>query len=482
MTFNPAVVYAAISWVLVITALIYIPRRRRPSSGTAWILLIVLLPIPGWLAFVVFGNYKLPKNRRDIQARINATIDEQIEQAKQESSVAFIDPEVKTQFHSVKLLAQEYGRLPAVAANSLDVLTDYNGAIETIVRDIEAARKTVFIEYYAMTLDDTTQPLFDALVAAKARGVDVRVMYDTWGSKKYPGKKPMLASLDDAGIAYEAILPLHPPGKSYVRPDLRNHRKIVVIDNAIGYTGSQNMIDRAYHRKDDIYYDELVVRMTGPVVLELGTLFMTDWISEGGSLEYRIEAPTDDPYSLPGATMQVLPSGPGFDGENNLKVFTHLLHLARTEITIVNPYFVPSEGLLGAIVAAAKRGVRVRMINSQAMDQWMIGYAQRSYYTTLLEAGVEVYLYNAPKLLHSKYILVDNEVTVVGSSNMDMRSFELNSELSLICYDTAIATEMSQITEMYQERSTRLDYDTWEERSVYKRTLENITRLTSAFQ
>ncbi|GMA35067.1 phospholipase D-like domain-containing protein [Demequina litorisediminis] len=158
------------------------------------------------------------------------------------------------------------------------------------------------------------------------------------------------------------------------------------------------------------------------------------------------------------------------------------MHLAKTDIVIVNPYFVPSEALLEAIVSAAHRGVRVSMINSEAMDQWMIGYAQRSYYGVLLEAGVEIYLYKAPTLLHSKYIVVDGEVAIVGSSNMDMRSFELNSELSLISYDEAVAKQMTAITATYQAASNRLTLDAWRQRPRYRRTLENITRLTSAIQ
>lgn len=478
----PATLSAVLWWVLIVLAVVVIPPRRRPTAGMAWILLIVILPIPGWIAFLLLGHYKLPRARRDVQTRINATIDAQVVKATEDMGVGVIDADVGPGYRSVERLAWDYGRLPVMAGNDLELLTDYDASLAAIVRDIDAARETVWVEYYAMTLDDTTRPFFEALAAAKRRGVDVRVLYDAWGSRSYDGKKPMLQFLESAGIAHRAILPLRFPGRGYVRPDLRNHRKIVVVDNAIGYTGSQNMIDRTYHRKDDIYYDELVVRVSGPITLELATLFMTDWVSEGGTFDDPIRPSRTVASSRPGVSLQVLPSGPGFDGENNLTVFTHLLHLARTEIIIVNPYFVPSEALLGAIVSAAHRGVRVRMINSESIDQWMIGYAQRSYYGVLLEAGVEIYLYRAPILLHSKYIVVDGEVAIVGSSNMDMRSFELNSELSLICYDKAVAQEMTAITETYQGASSQLTAEAWRDRPLYRRSLESITRLTSAIQ
>lgn len=481
-----ATIYLVIEWSLRLLALIVVPRRRTPSSGTAWLLVIFLVPVPGWVAFAALGNYKLPKVRRDIQTRINQRIDEQLENIKQSnrSGGPIIDPVLPQKYQSLETLTQEYGRLPSLAANSLDIITDYNVSIARITDGIKKAKSLVYIQSFALALDDTTEPLFEALKAAKQRGVDIRVLFDSWGSRRYPRRKEMVQLLDNAGIPFQAMLPIRFPGPSYVRPDLRNHRKLVVIDNAIAYTGSQNLIDRHYNRSDDISFEELVVQLTGPVVLELSALFTTDWISEGGGQPDHdiVPAPETPLYSASGSIMQVLPSGPGFPDENNLKVFTHLMHRADRKITIVNPYFVPPESLLSAILSAATRGVQVRLINSEAIDQWMVGYAQRSFYDMLLEAGVEVYLYKKPNLLHSKVIVVDDEVAIIGSSNMDMRSFELDLELSVICYDETIAKQVQAKAELYRSESKQLSLSEWRKRPIYRQILENLARLTSALQ
>lgn len=483
MTF--AIFIIIIDWILRILALLVVPPRRSPSSGTAWLLLMMLFPIPGWLLFALLGHYKLPRARRNIQARINTEIEARIAALRQTTdSKAFMHPHIPAKYQSVQQLAESYGHLPSLTGNALTLQPEYEAAFDDMVRDINRAKYSVYVEYYAATLDEATRPVFEALAAARQRGVDVRVLFDAWGSRSYAGYRPMQAFMQQADIPFHAMLPLHWPwSRHYVRPDLRNHRKIVVIDNATAYTGSQNLIDRTYHRKDIIVYDELVVRVVGPAVLEMTTLFLTDWISEGGVADNT----TERTLSLPKlqkkqAILQLLPSGPGFVDENNLHVFTHLIHMADDSVMIVNPYLVPPAPLLEALTTAAQRGVRVQIINSQAIDQWMVGYAQRSFYQTLLEAGVEIYLYNGPRLLHAKFMIVDEEVAIVGSSNMDMRSFELTSELSLICYDQAISRRMTRLAHDYRRTSERVDLQQWSQRPTWRRMLENIARLTSAVQ
>lgn len=469
-----------INCVLWMIALLVIPPRRSPSSGTAWLLLITLLPVPGWLLFALLGHYKLPKNRRDIQKRINKDIDQAIAQLPTQA----VEPIMgSSRFMPTNDLATAYGRLPSLPGNKVTIQADYDQALADMTRDIDAAKASVYVEYYAATLDVSTQAFFAALVRAHERGVDVRVLFDSWGSRSYEGYRPMRALLDEVGIPYYAMLPLKIIGTlEYVRPDLRNHRKIVVIDRTIGYTGSQNLIDKTYHRKDAIVYDELVVRVVGPVALEVAALFMTDWVSEGGTAGRIAIQPSFTFDKKHHATLQVLPSGPGFESENNLHVFTDLIYRAERSITIVNPYLVPPESLLSAIQSAAHRGVQVQIVNSRAIDQWMVGYAQRSFYASLLEAGVEIYLYDFPYLLHTKIMVIDDEVAIVGSSNMDMRSFNLTSELSLLCYDAAVAKNMKKVTATYLQKSQRLPLDEWRQRSVTQRVLENIARLTSALQ
>ena len=471
--------------LLNIVALLIVPRNRKPSSGTAWLLVIFLLPFLGWILFLILGSNKLPKSRRDVQSSVNAIVDKEYSAIKKVTTLRqVVGVPVPKKYQAVAQLTESLGRLPVIDKSSIQPITDYNETIEQIVKDIARAKHVVYIGYYILTLDDTTEPLFAALEAALERGVEVKVLYDAFGSRGFDGYKPMKKRLDAAGIRHYPILPLRLPGKNYTRPDLRNHRKIVVIDQNIGYTGSQNLVTRNYHRKDDIVYDELVVRLVGPIVYELNAIFLADWHAESGDplKTFRSKLIPSKIKGSSSALMQMLPSGPGYPDENNLKVFVQLLYEAERSILIVNPYFVPPEPLMAAIVSAARRGVKIQMVNSEAKDQWMVAHAQRSYYEQLLKAGVDIYLYKKPTLLHSKCMVIDEEVAVIGSSNMDFRSFELISELSLICYDIKIAKQISKIGETYIAHSNQLALHKWQERSRFKRIVDNLARLSSSLQ
>jgi cardiolipin synthase len=310
------------------------------------------------------------------------------------------------------------------------------------------------------------------------------VLFDAFGVFKNRAYKDLTNNLNTIGADWYSMLPARFPGKNFNRPDLRNHRKIVVIDGDIGYTGSQNIIQRNYHRSDDLYYDELMVRVEGPVVMQLQAAFVTDWYSESNELLTRDEAADFDFTTVQtGDTLaQVIPSGPGYDNDNNLKIFTSLIHTADKKIVIVNPYFVPDDSLMIALTSAAQRGVEVIMVNSEIMDQRMVGHAQRSYYEELLKAGVQIFLYNKPILLHSKYLTIDDDIATVGSSNLDMRSFQLDLEVTLLIYDKAVVKELTHMTDTYLKKSKLLTLSAWQSRTKRTKLLDNIARLTASLQ
>lgn len=472
------IIFFIIGFLLSITGLLIVPRNRKPSAGMAWLLVIFLLPYVGWILFLLLGTNKLPKKRRDSQTVLDYIIDKRVAALKDE----MIDI-VPTKYQSVARLATSLGRMPPLPGQSESFMTDYGKTIDAIVKDIDAARTSVYVEYYILTLDRTTTPVFTALKTAVDRGVEVRVLFDWWGVQKFKGYKPMVKFLQLHHIPYHAMLPLKISFRDYLRPDLRNHRKLLVIDQKLGYVGSQNLIARSYNRKDGIVYDELVVRLKGVVVKELSALFAYDWSIESDeplshALSDELQLPAVEDTSL----LQILPSGPSYHDQNNLKVFTFAINRAEHDIFIANPYFVPSEDLLVAIVSAVKRGVRVRMINSEAIDQWMVGHAQRSYYDEILEAGVELYLYKKPALLHSKFLVIDEEMAIVGSSNLDIRSFELNQELSLIIYSKAETKRLLAIRDLYLERSYKLDLEKWRKRKIRRQLFDSVARLTSNIQ
>jgi cardiolipin synthase A/B len=473
-----------IDWSIRIVALFVVPRNRKPSVGMAWLLFIFLIPTVGMFFFIVIGSPKLPKSRRNAQKMLDRIIKKALKDFQATHDDALLKAQVPAKYLPLAKLSESLGGLPVFSGNTVDVLPEYNEVIKRIVTDIDAAKQFVHLEYFIIALDEVTLPIFDALARAVKRGLVVRVMYDSLSTKRYPKHKEMKQRLLDDGVKVQPMLALKFPGKGYVRPDLRNHRKLVVIDGEIGYTGSQNLVQRDYHRKDDIYYDEMVVRLKGPIALQLAAVFISDWFSETGVLlDYDDTSKVPATIKSHGSSMaQVLPSGPGYDDENNLKLFTALIHLAQERIVIVNPYFVPDDALTNAITSATHRGVEVIMINSEAMDQWMVGHAQRSFYEPFLRAGVKIYLYKAPILLHSKFMTVDNEIATVGSSNLDLRSFFLDLEVTLISYDPKVVKTLRKVEEQYLAKSTQLHLKQWLKRPKVQNLMDNIARLTSALQ
>ena len=478
-------VWFIIDWIIRIVALFVVPRNRKPTAGMAWLLFIFLVPILGMFVFLILGNPKLPKSRQNAQKTVNKLIASMVKSFQKNKQLEeLLKADVPEKYQKVAQLNQSLSGMPVVKGNKLKILPEYDKVFDNIIKDIDSAKQFVHMEYFIIALDDTTVPVFDAVARAVERGVSVRVMYDWLSIVRYPRYKEVKKLFESYGAIVQPILPLRFPGKGYVRPDLRNHRKLVVIDGKIGYTGSQNLIQRNYHRKDDIYYDEVVVRVEGPVALELNAVFLSDWFAETGQLLSTGKAISlaKDLITSGSSMMQILPSGPGFEYENNLKAFTSLIHQARKKVIIVNPYFVPDDALTNAIISATKRNVEVIILNSESMDQWMVGHAQRSFYEQFLTAGIKIFLYDAPILLHTKFMVVDDEVVTVGSSNMDIRSFVLNLEVTLFCYDKNIAKDFNKVVDKYLSRSSEVKIKEWSQRTKPQKLLDNLARLTSALQ
>jgi cardiolipin synthase len=261
----------------------------------------------------------------------------------------------------------------------------------------------------------------------------------------------------------------------------------VTVDGRVGWTGSLNLIDSSYLKRGNLRrglrWKELMVRVEGPVVRELDAVFITDWYGETDEL-----LPLDaSVVSVPKAAAQLLdaqvvPSGPSFENDNNLKLFVYLLQNARDRVSITSPYFVPDESTQLAIVTAASRGIAVELFVSEIGDQVMVHHAQRSYYETLLRAGVRIHLYRPPTVLHSKHFSIDDDIAVIGSSNMDIRSFSLNMEVSLLVHGRAFVDELRRVEDAYRAASRELLLEEWLRRPARTRVLDSLMRLTSALQ
>jgi len=463
-----------------VIALGVVPKNRRPSSGMAWLLLIMLVPLFGFVIFLVLGRTKLGRQRDEKQAEVNAIVAERTALVPTLES-DFPGPEY---VKSVATLNRNLGAQPAMPGNHVELFPGYVDSIASMTAEIDRASTWVHVEFYITAWDDVTAPFYEALVRAAERGVTVRLLFDHLGSRGIPGYKEFTARLDTTGIEWHPMLPIAPFKGEWRRPDLRNHRKILVVDGTVAFTGSQNLIEPGYNKpanhKAGREWVELVARVEGPVVSALNVLFATDWYSETG-VKLTDEVGTVPP-TVGDIEGQVIPSGPGFATENNLRAFTTLLYSAQRRLSITSPYFVPDESLLYAITTAAQRGVEVELFVSEAGDQFMVYHAQRSYYEALLRAGVRIYFYPAPAILHSKFFSVDDDVAVIGSSNMDMRSFGLNYEVSLMLLGPEVVGELRKVEDTYRAMSKELILEDWLARSRSSAYLDNVMRLTAALQ
>ena len=484
-----AAVVAVVDLVLRVVALVVVPRDRRPSSAMAWLLLIFFVPSLGVIAFLLIGSPKLPRHRREKQASMNRLIEKAAEGAED----VVVDHPWPAWVEGVTRLNHLLGAMPLLTGNAARVVPDYDDQLRVLAEEIGRAQRYAHVEFYILSFDEATAPVFAAMEDAVRRGVRVRLLLDHIGSWRYPSYKKTKAELDRIGVQWELMLPVQPLKGRYQRPDLRNHRKLVVVDGERAVIGSLNLIDRTYGKRASprsrrMLWQDVLVVLEGPVVAEVDALFVTDWYSETDEL---IDERDPDGEAPPGSLdrepvgdlhCQVVPSGPGFQGQNNLKMFNSLIYGAQRRLSITSPYFVPDESLLTAVTTAAERGVQVELFVGEVGDQFLVFHAQRSYYEALLRAGVKIWLYPAPYVLHAKHLTVDEEISVVGSSNLDIRSFELDLELMLLVLGRGFADQMRDVEDAYRRRSRELTLEEWSERGFWRRLADDLARLTSAVQ
>jgi cardiolipin synthase len=460
---QPGTLYAIAEWSIRIGALIVVPMRRNPAAARAWLLAILFLPIPGLLLFWLIGRPRFPKWRGERFEAMAPMMSDLASRLAAEAPAHAIDDA------GVHGLAATLGGFCATGGNALEPIEDYDAGIARLVADIDAARTSVRILVYIFADDAKGTTVIDALARARRRGVDVHVLLDPVGSHHWV--KGTLRALKAADVAVRQALPFHLI-RARTRRDMRNHRKLFVIDGTIGYIGSQNIVAKDF--KPGIVNREVLLRVTGPVVAAMTGVFLIDWYCETETLldeHVAIPPPTGD------AVLQMLPSGADYPLEGFETLLVWQIHAARERAVMVTPYLIPDEDLIGAMRTARARGVEIDLIVSAIADQWLVSLAQCSYYDALLEAGVRIHRYR-DHLLHAKSVSIDRRLGIVGSSNVDLRSFQLNEEVSLLLYDTASIDRLEAIQRDYIAGSDRLELETWRQRPAARKLAENLARLT----
>jgi len=419
---------------------------RQPAARIAWIVVVLSLPFAGIAAYLLFGEVSIGRKRiarmKEVVARLQTVI----------SGKTGYPPYIQAgpeEYQQLFKVGHSITGLSPTSGNSATLMEDSNRAVDSMVKDIDAATKHVHLLFYIWLPDNNGCKIVAALMRAAARGVTVRAMADDLGSRLLI-KSQHWRDMRDSGVKLAVALPI---GNPLLRPfagriDLRNHRKILVIDGHITYCGSQNCADPEFLVKAAYApWVDIMMRFEGPVAQQNQYLFASDWMS-------HVEEDITELLKLPvsglaeGFVAQVIGTGPTVRFSAMPEMFESVMNAARRELLISTPYFVPSESMMETLCATAYRGVKTTIIFPARNDSWVVGAASRSYYAALLEAGVEIYEY-VGGLLHAKTLTVDGQVALVGSANMDRRSFDLNYENNILLVDRRATSDLYQRQQTY---------------------------------
>lgn len=528
MSWGPLFATLHYGLALAVAVRVVLKPGMAASARLAWILVIELLPFVGILGWVLFGEVRMRRIDRQRAADVRQAIAERWVQSP------YIVHDLPEPAHAVMAQAATTGGLRPVRGNRLRLLPEDDEAMEQVARAIDAAQHSVDVLYYIWLDDDSGRRIASACADAARRGVTVRVIADAMGSRRFLRSRTW-AGMIAAGVEGVQAFPLGNPFARMLtsRLDLRNHRKIVVVDGRLGFTGSRNCSDMAFSAKPKFGpWVDVMLSLEGPAVRQLELVFVQDWLtasamplrpelltSRPGNRPLAAAAPAsmlapalapavsecDIPWSRvdrpspdlraraetiapllppigaaeePGQIVQVVPTGPDFRPGTLSDVLTTLIHAARHSLTITTPYYVPDEATDAAICAAARRGVAVTMILPARNDSRLVQTVSEGFYAPLLRAGVRIALFQ-PGLIHSKIVSVDGYLALVGTANLDRRSFELNYEVSLLVADRGFVGVLDARQADYLRRSRDLTLDEMRARPALWRATGNLAALAA---
>ncbi|MEH8021154.1 cardiolipin synthase [Rheinheimera metallidurans] len=443
--------------VLSFTTRILLRDDLSPPGRLAWFIVLNVMPYFGVVIYFLFGEidigHRAIKRHKQIFADIKANAAEFMgEKASVEN---LIEPLYRPGFRYAGSINGFY----TVPGNTAELMADDNATITRLIADIDAATDHVHVLFYIWLNDTTGRAIAQALIRAAQRGLTCRAMADGLGSRRLI-RSTLWQDMHAAGVKLAVALSFRNIISTLLlsRFDLRNHRKITVIDARITYCGSRNSADPEFLPKAKYApWVDIMLRFEGPVVAQNQLLFASDWIQATGEPldAFKLNATA----TAAGFPAQVMGVGPTERRAATPQLFANLIASAETQLTISTPYFVPDATLLDSLCAASHRGVRVTLIYPKANDSWIVSAASRSYYHQLLDAGCIIYEFNAG-LLHAKTLTIDNCVSLIGSSNLDLRSFDLNYENNILLQDSTITTAIRDRQQSYITDSELVELNT----------------------
>ncbi|WP_241232730.1 cardiolipin synthase [Paracoccus haematequi] len=458
---------------LALIARVLIRPRLDPSVRLAWIMVIEAVPLVGILAYVLFGEVRM--NQAEVQRM--ADVRDRLTNLRVPNPAVIAEPPDYAQ--PVVAANAAVGGMSALSGNRIHLLEESDGAIDRLIDAIDRARDHVHILFYIWLPDHSGQKVADAVARAAQRGVECRVIVDALGSRLLV-RSPLWTRMQEAGAECVTAFPWGLPFISVLfrRLDLRNHRKILVVDNAVAFSGSRNCADMAFAIKPRFApWVDILMSVEGPVVRQFQSVFLGDWMSYTGKDLGDMLQPVA-PVADPGEVAQVIPTGPDRRQGSISDCLAGMLHAARDRVVITTPYYVPDVALDAAIRAAARRGVEVTMILPGRNDSLVVGATSQGFYYGLLSAGARIMLFQ-DGLLHSKILTVDGRMGMVGSANLDRRSFELNYEVNMAVFDHEFVGELDARQDSYAERSREITLEEVRNWSILRRLRNNLLALAS---
>ena len=424
-------------------------QKKDPAATLAWLMSLVFLPFLGFFIFYFFGPRRVRRSSAKRKGSYEAIKRAFAVESAQQQADSPHDLSV-----SLTRLVQTATGMPLTTAHTIKLLVNGSPKYDSIIKDIDAAKKHVHMEYYIYAGDETGTLIRDALVAAARRGVKVRLLRDGAGS--FHTSDAFIEPLTAAGVEVAIFHPLL-RGLPHLRPllNFRSHRKIAVIDARVGYTGGINITDDENDRLNpESYFRDVHTRVEGDVVNWMQRVFLEDW-------HYASEKTPSEPdlFSPPAPgqyAVQLIPSGPDNPAEPIHRANLTGIHSADKRVWLTTPYFVPTAPALYALTSAAMRGLDVRVMIPKKSDSHLVNLAARSYFDTLLKAGVRIFEYQ-PRMLHTKALIVDDSFAILGSANFDTRSFQTNFEMSMAVHETEIVKALEAVWNEDAGHSTEVD-------------------------
>lgn len=454
-------------WLLLLLVTVRILTKRRPVSGTmSWLLLVLLLPAVGIVLYFLFGELSLGKKR---EQRAREMVKPYL------STLSFMNdrmppplPGGEQALAVHQLLAKRLG-LSALSYQHLELLHAPNDIFDAWLQDIASARRRIRMEFYIWFVGGRVGDIEQALIAASQRGVEVELIIDHAGSRAF-FRSAQHAEMVAAGIEIIPALPVRIWRFAFRRLDLRIHRKLVIVDDQVAYTGSMNMADPDCFNKDAGFgpWIDVMLRIEGSAAQGLSKVFSWDWEVETG--ERRLPN-LEEPVGVANEWLSIVPSGPGIGDDVIEQILLSSIYRSNHSIVICTPYFVPSESVFEALCQAAKRDVKIDIIVPKNNNSWLVKWASYSYYETLLQLGVCIHNFDGG-LLHTKALLVDDELALMGSVNLDIRSLQLNFELSVALFSPQSCHIVRSLLESYLDKSEPVRLSVWLQRSPLERFLQ----------